>query len=114
MEKPMKLETKRLSIKLLTLSQLKLWINNIQMLEVELDCKYDAEPIEGEFLKIINGQIEIIENDPENYMWHSFWFIIRKKDNTVVGSMDFKNIPNEMREIEIGYGWVKNMNIMVI
>jgi RimJ/RimL family protein N-acetyltransferase len=88
----------------LTPSQLKLWINNIQILEIELNCKYDAEPIEGELLKIINSQIKIIENDPENYMWHSFWFIIRKKDNTVVGSMAFKNIPNEMKEIEIGYG----------
>jgi hypothetical protein len=41
----MKLETERLYIKLLTLDQLKLWVNNIQILEKELDCKYDAEPI---------------------------------------------------------------------
>jgi hypothetical protein len=40
-----------------------------------LGCKYDAEPIEGEFLNIINGQIKIIENDPENYMYHSFGFL---------------------------------------
>jgi RimJ/RimL family protein N-acetyltransferase len=100
----MKLETERLFIKLLTLPQLKLWVNNIPMLESELNCKYDAEPIEGEFLNIINGQIKIIENDPLNYMFHSFWFIIRKKDDIVVGSMDFKNIPNKTKEIEIGYG----------
>ena len=74
------------------------------MLETELNCKYDAEPIEGFFLNIINGQIRIIENDPENYMYHSFWFIIRKDDNVTVGSMDFKNIPNEKKEVEIGYG----------
>jgi RimJ/RimL family protein N-acetyltransferase len=29
-------------------------------------------------------------------------------DKTVVGSMDFKNIPNELKEIEIGYGLGKN------
>src|SRR5215471_698385 len=98
------LETERLSIKLLTLSQLKLWINNISFLETELDCKCDVEPIEGFFLKIINGQIDIIENDPENYMYHSFWFIVRKSDKRVVGSMDFKNIPNELGEVGIGYG----------
>jgi RimJ/RimL family protein N-acetyltransferase len=100
----MKLETERLFIKLLTLPQLKLWVNNISMLESELNCEYDAEPIEGEFLNVINGQIKIIENDPLNYMYHSFWFIIRKSNGIVVGSMDFKNIPNEMKEIEIGYG----------
>jgi hypothetical protein len=61
----MKLETERLEIQLLTLSQLKLWVNDIQALENELKCKYDAEPTEGLFLNIINNQIKIIENDPE-------------------------------------------------
>jgi len=98
------IETERLSIKLLSLSQLRLWINNISILETELDCKCDAEPIEGWFLNILNGQINVIENDHENYMYHSFWFIIRKSDKKVVGSMDFKNIPNELGEVEIGYG----------
>jgi len=97
------LETERLSIKLLTLSQLRLWTNNISILETELDCKCDGS-ISGWFLNIVNGQIKIIENDPENYMYHSFWFIIRKSDKKVVGSMDFKNIPNELGEVEIGYG----------
>jgi RimJ/RimL family protein N-acetyltransferase len=69
-----------------------------------MNCKYDAEPIEGEFKNIINGQIKIIENDPENYIYYSFWFIIRKNDRIVVGSMDFKNIHNEEKEVEIGYG----------
>ena len=100
----MEIETDRLSIKLLTLLQLNLWVNNISVLEKEMDCKYDAEPIEGEFKNIISSQIKIIENDPENYMYHSFWFIIRKNDRIVIGSMDFKNIPNEKNEVEIGYG----------
>jgi RimJ/RimL family protein N-acetyltransferase len=98
------LETDRLILKLLTLSQLKLWINSISILENDLNCKYDAEPIGGEFLKIINNQIKIIEKDPENYIYHSFWLIIKKKDKVVVGSMDFKSIPNEFKEVEIGYG----------
>jgi RimJ/RimL family protein N-acetyltransferase len=100
----MKLETERLFITLLTLPQLRLWASDIQTLETELNCKYDADPIEGEFLNIINGQIKIIENDPLNYMYHSFWLVIRKSNGTVVGSMDFKNIPSKMKEIEIGYG----------
>jgi RimJ/RimL family protein N-acetyltransferase len=48
-------------------------------------------------------------NNPENYVYHSFWFIIRKEDKTVVGSMDFKNIPNKLKEIEIGYGLGKKL-----
>jgi RimJ/RimL family protein N-acetyltransferase len=100
----MEIETERLLIKLLTLSQLYLWVNNISILEKEMNCKYGAEPIKGEFRNIIDGQIKIIENDPENYIYYSFWLIIRKSDRVVVGSMDFKNIPDENNEIEIGYG----------
>jgi len=103
----MELETERLLLKLLTLSQLKLWVNNISMLEVELNCKCNKKPIDEFFLNIINNQIKIIENDLENYIYHSFWFIIRKEDRKVVGSIDYKNIPNEMKEVEIGYGLEK-------
>jgi RimJ/RimL family protein N-acetyltransferase len=74
------------------------------MLEKELNCKCETEPIEGWFLNIVKNQIKIIEKDPDNYIFHSFWFIIRKEDRMVVGSIDFKNIPSESKEVEIGYG----------
>jgi len=104
----MEIETNRLFIKLLTLPQLKTWVNNIELLETELKCKYGAEPVKGNFLDIINSQIVKIENEPENLKYHSFWFIIRKEDNIVMGSMGYKNIPNETKEIEVGYGLAKN------
>ena len=37
-------------------------------------------------------------------MWHSFFFIIRREDRVVVGSADFKDVPNKDGEVEIGYG----------
>jgi RimJ/RimL family protein N-acetyltransferase len=100
----MEIETDRLFIKLLTLSQLNLWVNNISPFEKETNCIYDAEPIEGGFKNIINERIKSIENDPENYIYYSFWLIIRKKDGVAVGAIDFKNIPSEGNEVEIGYG----------
>jgi len=103
----MELETERLLLKLLTLSQLKLWVNNIPTLEVELNCKCNKGPIDGFFLNIINNQIKKIENDPENCIYLSFWLIIRKEDKRVLGSIDYKNIPNEIKEVEIGYGLEK-------
>ena len=39
-----------------------------------------------------------------SYLWLTFWLIIRKEDNVVVGMIDFKNIPNTKGEVEIGYG----------
>lgn len=100
----MMIETERLELVPLTPAFLKLWIEDITELERELDCRYQAEPMEGFFLDIVKGQLEKTEKDPENYLWHSFWFLIRKCDRTVVGSSDFKDAPNEKGEVEIGYG----------
>ena len=98
------LETQRLELIPLTARQLKLWLKDIKALENELDCIYRAEPLEGFFSDIVNGQLVKTENDSSNYLYHSFWFIIRKNDRVVVGSCDFKDIPNENSEVEIGYG----------
>lgn len=98
------IETERLELIPLTPQQLKLWIDDIQTLEKELNCSYQAEPMSGLFLEIVKSQLEQTEKDPDNYYWHSFFFLIRKTDRIVIGSADFKNIPNENGEVEIGYG----------
>lgn len=98
------LETERLEMIPLSPRQLRLWVENLTELEQELSCSYQAEPLTGFFREIVKGQIAAAEGDPENYCWHSFWFIIRKSDRVVVGSADFKNVPDCNGEVEIGYG----------
>ncbi|WP_283607909.1 GNAT family N-acetyltransferase [Faecalispora anaeroviscerum] len=100
----MKIQTERLELIPLTPHQLKRWIQDIHALEKELSCSYKAEPMEGFFLDIVKAQLKAAEKDSENYVWHSFWFLIRKSDRVVVGSADFKDIPKENGEVEIGYG----------
>ncbi|MGG7165788.1 GNAT family N-acetyltransferase [Clostridium ihumii] len=100
----MRIQTERLELIPLMPNQLKLWIEDIKELEKELECYYKAEPMEGFFFEIVKGQYEITQNDPNNYLWHSFFFLVRKEDRVVVGSADFKDIPNENGEVEIGYG----------
>jgi RimJ/RimL family protein N-acetyltransferase len=100
----MMIETDRLYLIPLTAQQLRLWVENIPALERELNCIYCAEPITGIFLDIVKSQLEITMNDEDNYLYHSFWFLVRKTDRIVVGSTDFKDVPNEHNEIEIGYG----------
>ncbi len=98
------IETERLILHPLNPNQLKLWLNDIQSLERELNIKYDAEPLEGIFLEIVNGQLEVVLKNDNDYLYHSFWLLIKKENRLVVGSCDFKNIPNENGEVEIGYG----------
>ncbi len=89
---------------LLTVPQLRLWIEDVPALEKELHCHYQAQPMAGFFLEIVKSQYEIARADPDNCLWHSFFFLISKKDRIVVGSADFKNIPTADGEVEIGYG----------
>ncbi|WP_104804641.1 GNAT family N-acetyltransferase [Blautia marasmi] len=100
----MNIDTKRLRIIPLTPHQLALWINDMPQLENELGCSYQAEPMDGIFKEIVSAQLAACEKDTENYIWHSFWFIIRNSDRAVVGSACFKNIPDTGGEVEIGYG----------
>lgn len=98
------IETERLYLIPLTADQLKLWIEDIASLEKELNCTYRAEPVQGMFADILKGQYDITIKDEKNYLYHSFWFMIRKQDRVVVGSADFKGLPNTYGEVEIGYG----------
>lgn len=100
----MTIQTERLELILLTPNQLKLWIDDISALEKELNCFYRGEVMEDFFMNIVKNQYEIAKKDIDNYLWHSFFLLIRKKDRVVVGSSDFKHIPNENGEVEIGYG----------
>lgn len=100
----MRLETKRLELVPLLPYQLRLWVEDIPALERGLRCSYQSEPMEGVFLEIVKNQLAVTEKNRNDYLWHSFWFLIRKTDRVVVGSADFKDVPNTKREVEIGYG----------
>lgn len=100
----MMIETQRLEIIPLTKSQLELWVRDVTMLEREFHCSYRGEPLEGFFGEIVRGQLPILEEEPQHYIWHSFWWLIRKNDRVVVGSADFKDVPDRDRQVEIGYG----------
>ena len=77
--------TNRLILTPLTANQLNLWANDTAQLERELNCTYAGEPMEGFFRDIVNAQA--------NYLFHTFWLMIRKSDRVAVGSFGFKNIP---------------------
>ncbi|MDL2229083.1 GNAT family N-acetyltransferase [Treponema sp. OttesenSCG-928-L16] len=107
-EEKMQLETERLCLVPLSARQIGLWTDDMGALEKELNCRYRAEPMEGLFLEIVRGQVEKTAGDTANYLYHTFWFLIRKTDRIVVGSADFKDMPDEQGEVEIGYGLGKD------
>lgn len=103
----MELETERLRLLCLNARQLGLWLADLPALEKELSCAYCDEPLAGHFLEVVKAQRLIAQSDPDNDAWHSFFWMVRKADHAVVGSLDFKDAPNAAGEVEIGYGLAK-------
>lgn len=98
------IEIERLQLIPLTAHQLRLWTEDLPALEAELDCRYQAQSLDGFFGKIVRGQQTVTEQDAAHYLFHTFWFLVRKADRAVVGTASFKNLPTEAKEVEIGYG----------
>jgi ribosomal-protein-alanine N-acetyltransferase len=98
------IETNRLELIPLTPNVLKLCVENIAGLEKEMNCSYQGEPLEGYLLAIVKSQLDLVQRDPDNYLWNSVWLLIRNTDRVVIGSAAFKNTPDEDMEVEIGYG----------
>ena len=99
----MVVQTERLILIPLSVTQLELWIHDLPRLEQELRCTYDADPLEGTFGDQVKGKLTIAKSDVKNYFYHSFWLVMRRRDRVIVGSAEFKDTPNENGEVEIAY-----------
>lgn len=89
----------------LSSEELSLWLNNLPELENKLNCIYCAEPIEGILRdsimsQFILGMAEVLPN----WIWYTYWFLIRETDNKIIGFLSFKGKPDkDSGKIEIGY-----------
>lgn len=100
------IETERLRIVALSGQQMSDWVNHLAKVEEELGCTYRGESMENEFRFVLQKQAEKCQADAANCLWHTFWWIVRKEDDVVIGSIDFKNVPQN-GSVEIGYGLEK-------
>lgn len=103
MEEDALLQSERLLLLPLTADQLRLLCYEPQALEWALGIRYEGEPLE-ELLDILAGQLPRMEQDPENWLWDTFWLIVRREDAVCVGTIDFKAPPDAAGAVEIGYG----------
>lgn len=98
------LETPRLQVMALLPEELRQWKEDLPGLETALELRYAGQPLEGFFGGIVAGQAQAAANHRENYLWHTFWLLLRREDRVVVGQADFKAPPDAKGQVEIGYG----------
>lgn len=100
----MVIETKRLILYPLKEKEILNLINDLATFEKELKVKYDGEQLDTFFKKILFTQYEKIKENPNDYLFNTFFMIIRKSDRVIVGSIDYKNVDKQNSQTEIGYG----------
>ena len=88
----------------LTAEQLQYLVSDIGRFERSVSCRYDGEPPEGEAGRFFRGQIEAVREAGENFARITFWVMVSKDTKTIMGSLDFKNLPDASGSVEIGYG----------
>ncbi len=99
------IETKRLILKPLSFEQLIKYITNDNSLEQELTLENSTRTISTELKEALeNTIIPNVKTSDKNFLYTTLWTIVLKEENKMVGDLCFVGEPNEIGEIEIGYG----------
>lgn len=98
------IRTPRLDLIPLTAKELDMLAYDLAGLERRLGVRYCGEPVEFGFRQMLYYQYTRVASDPENFIWNTAWLIVRREDNVVVGTSNFKAPPDSAGSVEIGYG----------
>ena len=98
-----RIETKRLVLFPYTKENLHLFNNDLPAFEEEYGVVYRGEELDH----LLSGFLVKFENeiseDPDNYLFFTEFLIVLKKNSHVIGSIDYKYVPNG-GVTEVGYG----------
>jgi RimJ/RimL family protein N-acetyltransferase len=99
------IETARLTIIPLTLSQLQLHVADTYQLEAEMGLQRGhrelTEPVHSILTYFTIPRLQDPSLDP---LYHTLWIAIDREKNQIVAEAKFKGEPDETGTVEIGYG----------
>lgn len=98
------LKTVRLELFPLSWKELEYLTTNVPLFEKSVSYLYDGDELTDELLSIFSNQIHKIKSNPKQMEYHTFWMIVLKKTNTIIGSICYKGPLDENLSLEIGYG----------
>lgn len=100
----MELKTERLRIIPLSLTALELLLQGVAKMEAALHLAPSGHHLEPHTQEAMDDLYRQALQRPQNYLWLTNWQIILLADNISIGSACFTGIPDEKRQVEIGYG----------
>ncbi len=107
------IETERLILRPLNHRQLEKYIKLDNSLEEELKVKPAKREISPDLMEALEYFImPNVANPLKNHLFFTLWTMVWKEKNCLVGDLCFVGEPNELREVEIGYGTYENYRNM--
>jgi [ribosomal protein S5]-alanine N-acetyltransferase len=99
------IETERLKILPLNISQLEKYMRNDNSLEEELKLNKTIRHISDELKEAMAlAIIPSILDKPEDYLFSTLWIVVNKEENRMVAGITLMAISGTNGDIEIGYG----------
>lgn len=107
------IETERLILRPLNHRQLEKYIKLDNSLEQELKVNPATREISLDLMEALEYFIMPNVADPlKNHLFFTLWTMVWKEKNCLVGDLCFVGEPNELGEVEIGYGTYENFRNM--
>lgn len=98
------LHTKRLLLIALSADNLRLMLENPELLEGNLGLLEGHATVAGEVRDATQQMLDGVLRAPEHRWWYTNWMVVLERPHRVVGGLCFKGPPNANAEVEIGYG----------
>ncbi|MCS3799391.1 GNAT family N-acetyltransferase [Niastella sp. OAS944] len=108
---PNVIETERLHLFPLTISQLELYLNGRDGLEQLLGLTPFGRTVAPQVRdRVTNITLpKMREARDDDYLFHTFWLVVDKTNKTIVAELGFKGPPMDGGRVEIGYGTMPPM-----
>ena len=110
-ENPNAIETERLHLFPLTLSQLELYLKANDELETALGLTSFGRTIAPQVYDLVKKVtlLKMKQATGEDYLFHTFWLVVDKQSKMIVAELGFKGPPIDGGRVEIGYGTMPHM-----
>jgi ribosomal-protein-alanine N-acetyltransferase len=105
----LQIESPRLTIVPLDPRLMRLRLDDYGALQKALCVEPLSEPHYGDaaYDKRVHESLEAVtehlERSATGYLWYTFWQIISKEHNSIIGEFNFHGPPNDNGEIQVGY-----------
>lgn len=98
------LQTERLQLMPLDLKSLRLCLRNRAAMEKRLGLRPSGSSLPGVMRPIYRIKIANIAKDGRNYLFYTYWQIVLREEDRIIGEIGFKGPPDKEGAIEVGYG----------